>query len=421
MLIKNFSSLATSPLRQAILEVVESGLEAVQPEKILEDLRLEKDALILPDGSSHVLSTHQRVFLLGFGKGSASISQIIESRLGDRLTRGWVIDLVPKTFSKISETIGTHPLPSEANVNFTRQALQQLNNLTAKDLVIVVVSGGGSALLTDPAISISRLIEINQGLLKSGASIFEMNTIRKHLDSVKGGGLAKTLYPATVVSLIFSDVPGNDLTTIASGPTVKDPTSIADAVKVAEKYHLTPISPSDFTETPKEDKCFANVSNVIVLSNLTALVAMKSKADELGYVAEIYSDKLQGEARDVGRLLIEKTPPKTALLAGGETTVTVKGKGLGGRNQELVLSTLSGLDINTAIASVGSDGWDNSPAAGAMGDSTTLKKAQELGLDTQSFLDNNDSYTFFEKVGDGIETGKLASNVSDLIVVFRDG
>lgn len=395
MLIQNYSLLATSPERKIVLDIIESGLEAIQPEKVIpENIQLVGDVLTFPDGSFYALDTFDRVFLLSFGKGSAKISRLIEEILGAKLTAGWVIDLVPETFSKIKFTLGTHPLPSETNVKFTKSVLNELSNLTEKDLVLVVICGGGSALFTLPVNSINRLIELNKELLHSGANIFEMNKIRKQLDSVKSGGLAKHLFPAIVRSLIFSDVPGNDLATIASGPTVKDPAI--------------------------DDKYFRAVTNELILSNLTALDAMKKKGEELGFPVKIYSDQLQGEARDVGKILIENTPLKSLLLAGGETTVTVHGSGIGGRNQELVLGAISDLN-GSVIASVGSDGWDNSPSAGAIADASSLKKAQDLNLNINSFLDNNDSYNFFQKTGDFIATGKLSSNVSDLMIILKNG
>lgn len=409
MLIKNFDSLATTPERKIVLEIIEAGLESIQPEKIFDELRLE----------DYALETYDRVFLLGFGKGSAGVSKIVESRFSN-LKGGWVIDVVPETFTKIKSTIGTHPLPSETNVEFTKNALSQLNHLTPKDLVLVVICGGGSALFTLPS-SLPQLINVNQELLKSGANISEMNTIRKHLDSVKGGGLAKMLFPARILSLILSDVPGNDPTIIASGPTAKDPSTQEDAAKVVEKYHLTSVKPTDFSETPKEAKYFENVTNIILLSNLTALKAMKATAEGVGLNAEITSDRLQGEAREAGPLLLDKTPSKSILLSGGETTVTVKSQGLGGRNQELVLGALAHLDSHTVVASIDSDGWDNSSAAGAIGDTLTVQKAKDLGLSPDEYLEKNDSFNFFQKVGDAIETGRLPSNTADLIVVLKNG
>lgn len=371
-LIKNFEQLGTTPERKVVLEVVEAGLMAIQPANVLANWRP-------PDGD------YDRIFLIGFGKGSAAIAKIIEQRLGDSLTAGYVIDTTPETFAKIQFTLGTHPLPSETNVNFTRNLVAQLTKLTPSDLVLVVVCGGGSALFTDPTVPIERLIALNEELLKSGKNIAEMNAERKRWDRVKGGGLARLLSPAKVIGLIFSDVPGNDLATIASGPTVAP-----------------------------------NAENILLVSNLTALFAMKKKAEELGYGAKIVTDRLQGEARIVGAELVKRVSDTLVQLYGGETTVTVKGDGKGGRNQELVLGAIATEQLDrVTIASVGTDGWDNSEAAGAIGDQTTVAKARSLGLRPEEFLANNDSYSFFQKVGDGLATGRLPMNVADLVVVLR--
>ena len=418
MFIKNFDQLAATPQRKIVLELIEEALSSIQSENIINNsIKLDRDNFWIKD-KNFDLSSFERVFLIGFGKGSAKNSKLIEEKLGDRLTAGHVIDTNPETFNKIHFTQGTHPLPSQTNVDFVNDLLSKFKNLTEKDLVIVVITGGGSALFESPNISFEKLIAINEALLKSGANISEMNTVRKHLSKVKGGGLAKHLYPARVLGVIASDVPGNDLSVISSGPTVKDPTTIEDALSILKKYNIN-VPKDDLIETPKEDKYFEKVSNILILSNLTALETMKKKAQELGFKTEILSDKFQGEARNAGSDLVSKTAPNSILLVGGETTVKVTGSGQGGRNQEVVLGALGNLDYKTAICSFDSDGWDNSPFAGALGDFKTLEKARELNLNPQEFLDNNNSLEFFQKTGDGIETGRLPSNVSDLMIVMK--
>ncbi len=436
-LIKNFPDLAKTPARRAVLEIVEAGLEAIQPQKVLDAGFKIQDSSLEAGNEKLDLRDFNRIFLVGFGKGAAGISRIIEEKLGERLTEGWVIDAVPASFRKIDFTLGTHPVPSKTNVDFTRNMLSTLKEkqLSGSDLVLVVVCGGGSAMLTDPVITLSELIKTNQGLLRSGKNIAEMNEVRKKLDRVKSGGLARQLMPAKVLGLIFSDVPGNDLSVIASAPTVAK-----------------------------------NATNVLVLSNMTALSAMKKKAEELGYEAEIVTDRLQGEAREAAKTLLDKIKDKRfeikgetqeaplrqgfagqagdgiqvkrqekgkkgrVLLAGGETTVTAGGNGQGGRNQELVLGALQEMSNeqssinnklamkqfnNITIVSVDSDGWDNGPVAGAVADIGTWQTCQKLGLDVNAYLENNDSYNFFQKTGDCIVTGRLASNVADLIVVLK--
>jgi len=422
-LIKNFDSLATSPQRKICLQLIETGLESIQPKKIVQKNLSYTNSILKIQDNEFYLKEFNRIFLLGFGKGSSGISKYIEKMLGKLLTKGYVIDIEQEKFANIKFTQGTHPLPSKTNLLFTKEVLGNFNNLTQKDLAIIVIAGGGSALFVEPyKISLEKLIEINKALLNSGANIQEMNIVRKHLSKVKGGGLAKKFYPAKVVSLIASDVPGNDLSVIASGTTVKDPSTKGDAFEILKKYNLWEqlnLAKDDFLETPKEDKYFKNVSNILILSNKTALLAMQQKAKELGFKTIIYSDRLQGEAKLVGKNLIEKTPPHTVLLVGGETTVKVTGHGAGGRNQEVVLGALSNIPNDAVIASCASDGWDNSSFAGAIGDNATIKKAKKLKLNPQKFLDINDSFRFFEKVEDGIITGHLPSNVSDLMIVIR--
>ena len=421
-LIGNLKTLFSSEQREIVLQLIESGLESIQPQKILKESFILEKSILKVQNETFDLNNFERVFLIGFGKGSAGISKIIEGKLGNFLTEGYVIDNVSQGFSKIHFTEGSHPLPSQANVDFTKNVLNKISGLTEKDLVLVVICGGGSAMFEDPNVGLDTLIKISQNLLRSGATISEMNVIRKHISKVKGGELAKHLYPATVVSLIFSDVPGSDLSTIASGPTVKDLTAVEDAWEIINKYGILKdidIPKSSFAELPSDDKYFEKVHNLIVVSNKTALLAMKQKAKELGYETDLYSDRLQGDAKTIGEQLIKIAKPKRILLAGGETTLKVKGNGKGGRNQALVLAALPFVGEDTLIASFDSDGIDYYYFAGAIGDAQTVQKAEKLKLDRGEFLSDDNSYGFFQKTEDGIYTGKLESNVSDLMVVFK--
>lgn len=377
--IKNFEKLATTPQRKIVLELIETALESIQPEKVFENFSIEN------------IDKYENVYLIGFGKGSAKISRIIEQKLGEKLTEGYAIDVTPEEFTKIESVVGTHPLPSQANIDFTKKVVERFENkLTARDLVIVIVCGGGSVLFELPnSLSLEELIKKNEELLKSGLNIEQMNEERKKLSRVKHGGLTRILKPAKVLGLIFSDVPGNNISTIASGPT-DDPSS----------------------------------ENILMLSNQTALDAMKKRADELGIEAQIYFDAVQGEARVVGPELLKTAKPSSVLLAGGETTVKVTNpQGKGGRNQDLVLDALSNATIeqlnSVVIASFDSDGWDNTEFAGAIGDVLTIQKAEELNINPSNFLDENNSFEFFTKTGDGIETGRLPSNISDLMIVLK--
>lgn len=374
--IKNFDQLASTPQRKVVLELIEAAISSIQPENVLKDLKI--------DG----IEKYDHVYLIGFGKGSARISKIIEDKLGDKLTEGYVIDLTSENFNKVQLTIGTHPLPSQTNIDFTKKVVDRFKGkLSGNDLVLVVVCGGGSALFELPktGVKLEKLIGKNHELLKSGLNIEQMNIERKKLSQVKAGGLARLLVPAKVMGLIFSDVPGNNISTIASGPT-DDPTA----------------------------------ENKIMLSNKTALDAMKKKADELKVPATIYFDEVQGEAKVVGAELLKTANPGSVLLAAGETTVTVHNKnGKGGRNQELVLGALSNINDRTIIASFDSDGWDNSEFAGAIGDTNTVQKAKKMNLNIEKILEENSSFEFFEKTGDSILTGRLPSNIADIMIVYK--
>lgn len=421
--IQNFDSLATSPLRTTALDLVETAFAAISPKQVMDSEFKMQDSKLLIKEKTYDLSHTERVFVIGFGKGSSGVCRDIEAVLGSRLTYGWDIDVVDEVFQKIVYTKGTHPLPSETNIAFTQNVLDSLTqlHLSEKDLVLVVICGGGSALFEAPfSLSLPRLAAVNSELLKSGATISEMNVIRKHLSKVKGGGLAKYLYPAAVASLLFSDVPGNDMAVIASGPTVKNTTTMRDVDGIVAKYQLKSVVMTDFTDTISDTKYFNNVQNIMMVSNQTALVAMQQKAKELGKRVVVLTDRLQGDAKKIGKLLLSETRQKEILLAGGETTIHVTGTGKGGRNQSLVLAALHYLEDNEVIVAFDSDGWDFTTFAGAIGDKATLEKAESMGLDLKLFLDNDNSTEFFEKVGDGILTGKLESNVSDLYIVIKD-
>lgn len=421
--IKNYSDLAVTKQRRFVLDLLEEAISSIQPQTVLDKNFSIENSQLKINGEKINLDGFERVFLIGFGKGSAGISQIIEQKLGNLLTNGFVIDTKEENFTKIEFSLGTHPLPSKENLDFTQKVLDNTQDLTEKDLVLVVICGGGSVMFESPNISLEKLIQTNDALLHSGATINEMNIIRKHISKVKGGNLIKHLFPARVVSLIFSDVPGNDLSVIASGTTVFDKTTIDDAWQVYNKYdlHKLEFSENDFTETPKDENIFSTANNILMLSNLTALEAMQRLANKVGVKAQIYSDKFQADSELAGKALIEKTPKNSVLLTGGETTIKVSNlNGKGGRNQEVVLSSLYSLDKNTIIASFDSDGWDNTPVAGAIGDTLTLEKAKKLGLNPEEYLKEDNSFVFFKNVQDGIITDRLPSNVSDLIIIYKE-
>jgi glycerate 2-kinase len=422
--IKNYDQLATNNNRKIVLDLIEAAYTAIQPQHVFENnFSLDGDQLKIFD-KTFDLSKFDGIVLLGFGKGSAGNCKLLEEKLGDHIIDGYDIDVVEdEHFKKVHYTKGTHPLPSEQNIAYTKHAIEHLEKSGENHLVIVVTCGGGSVLFEAPnKLSLDEITAVNKALLESGANITEMNAIRKHLSRVKGGGLAKILYPSTVVNLIFSDVPGNDLSVIASGPLVADHSTMDDVKKIIKKYSLdkkVKLSADAFSETPTDPKYYKNVHNILMLSNHTALNAMEKLAKEKGIKAHVLSDRLQGDARTLGEKLIKETPPGHLLLAGGESTIKVTGHGKGGRNQALVLNALSHIKDETVLASFGSDGWDFYELAGALADKDTLKKTEELKLDTKPFIDDDNSYEFWMKVGGGIDTGHLDSNVSDLYIVFK--
>jgi hydroxypyruvate reductase len=307
---------------------------------------------------------------------------------------------------------------SPNNVSLTKKILSLTHHLRAEDVVLCLISGGGSALFANPHIPLEKYQKLTKALLKSGAEIHEMNTVRKHVDGVKGGRFATHCYPATVVTLLVSDVPGNEPAFIASGPTVRDKTTNRDAQRIVAKYGLPQVP---FSETPKNAKLFKQVHNIMALDNVKAVNAMAVEARKLGLKPHIVTTKLSGEARDTGIRLLHGIKKKTAVIAAGETTVTVTGHGKGGRNQEVVTGSIHLLSTlpHCALASMGTDGIDNTPAAGAIADDKTLAIERKKGLRCTKALENNDSYPFLKKLKKLIITGPTGTNVSDIMVAVR--
>ena len=319
---------------------------------------------------------------------------------------------------------GTHPFPSPTNREATQVIISLLKDLNEDDCVIFLISGGGTVLLSLGDTSVSDESDVIRALFKKGATIEELNIVRKHLSIARGGFLAQYAYPAKVISLISSDVFGNNLGTIASGPTVKDETTISSAKEILKNYDLSEIISSlSFIETPKEDIYFKKVSNTLFISNEVALKAMEKKAKEIRLFPRIVTSALKGEASQVGESIaksIKNLPTANVLLYGGETTVTIsENHGEGGRNQELALGALNFIDERSVLVAINSDGRDNTAYAGALCDMMTLKKAQTLGLKPESFLSSHSSRAFWEKTEDFIYTGATGSNLSDFVIALK--
>lgn len=424
-LIKNFEKLATSPIRKVVLDIAEAGLESINTAKAVNkyvSYNGRKDILRVC-GKKFALEKYERILCVGFGKAALEAVTELQKIINDRISCGFVIDLKEGNLGKIICRVGSHPHPTKINIDATKELLDMLSKCTEKDLVLCVVSGGGSALLCYPhEMNCETEVSIVSALTVKGAPIEELNTVRKHISNVKGGQLAAKMYPATVIGLIFSDVPGDDISTVASGPTAMDTTTVSDAAGILKKYDILAmceLPACKLIETPKEEKYFQNVHNFLLVSAKTALQAMKERAEEYGFKTFIYSNRFQGEAKSLGALVVQKNLPHECLLGAGESTVKIIGKGKGGRNQEMALAALPYLSEKQVFACIASDGHDNTDAAGAIVDRGTWLRAKNLNMKTEEYLQNNDSYSFFVATGDIVETGLTGANVSDFFVCIN--
>lgn len=425
--IRNFDTLAENDLRADALAIAEAGYAAIDTgEAVAHKLRIEDDTLTIGD-VSYPLSG-RRVYFVGVGKCAFAAAAAIEKLFGDRLAGGVALDVSPLAegaLAKIEAHVGTHPLPSDTNVQAAKRIVEFLSNRTPQDLVLMLISGGGSALLClhDAPMTCIDERELFEALTAKGAPIQDLNTVRKHTSLARGGALAQAAYPAEVIALIVSDVPGNDLASIASGPTVLDASTVADAQAVLARYGVAAPAGIGFIETPKEQKYFERVANVLFLTNRDALSAMREEAARRGYAAEIKDDRLAGEAHDLGRAIAEElhsASAKTALLYAGESTVTLGAhNGKGGRNQEMALAALADLRDDELLLPFASDGRDNTDCAGAIADSVTRAHARAQNLSAQEFLDQHRAFDFFTTADDALMTGYTGSNVSDLIIAIK--
>ncbi len=390
----------------------------------------------------------RKLYVAGFGKAACRMAISIEGNLSVPIDAGIVITKYGHCAdnpSGIKVHEAGHPLPDENGLTGTNEIINLLSNADDKTLVLCLISGGGSALLVSPfkGITLYEKRTVTDLLLKAGADIHELNTVRKHISSVKGGRLTEIAYPARVLSLILSDVIGDRVDVIASGPTSPDSSTYADALRVLEKFGLLEKIPRSIydilrngaggliPETPKESSAvFRKVDNIIIGSNRKALEGAREKAESLGFNTEIISPEISGEAAETAKWLARKAVPvrkdrhygkPMCLLSGGETTVTVRGDGLGGRNTELALAfamEINGYDGITLL-SAGTDGTDGpTDAAGAIVNGSTVRKARAMGLDPHEYLKNNDSYNFFKKTGDLLITGPTGTNVMDIQITI---
>ena len=438
-----------------LIEIFNAALAAVDPyHAVIRSITFEKNCLHAA-GAAYELDAFSRLLVVGAGKATARMALAIEDVLGDRITEGLIVvkEGHAAPLKTIKQVEASHPVPNEAGVEGTKRIAELVRVADEKTLVICLLSGGASALLVAPmnSLTLNDKQEVTSLLLRAGASIEELNAVRKHLSAVKGGRFAKAACPAQVVTLVLSDVIGDRLDVIASGPTARDSTTFADALAVIEKYRLKkkiPMRVLSFLErgldgrepeTVKSgDSCLHKTRNVIIGGITQALSAANEKARQLGFAPEVITAELQGEARDAARFLAsaahrahdaQRPGERRCLLSGGETTVTVKGQGKGGRNQELALAfalEIEGLE-GVSLLSAGTDGTDGpTDAAGATVDGSTASRARALGIDPVHYLDYNDSYSFFKRLDELSEnkshviTGPTGTNVMDLQIMLLE-
>jgi hydroxypyruvate reductase len=436
------------PLRRDAKKIFLHAIRAADPQNVLSSQVVLRQNLLRIGDRRYPLPKYQRIWVAGTGKASAAMAVNLQRILGPRISGGLINVKYGhgQRLKKIRIQEAGHPLPDEKGLAGAREMVRMLGNLSERDLVIFLISGGGSALLPYPidGITLEEKQSTTNLLLGCGATIQEINTLRKHLSVIKGGGLAKIAYPATLVALILSDVIGDPLDAIASGPTVPDPTTFEDCARILNRYELWDKIPPSVAahiregvegkreETLKEgNPVFEKVYNLIVGNNLLAMRAAKKAAQTMGYRTLLLSSMVEGETREVAKVhaAIAKevllsgnpVPPPACILSGGETTVTLKGKGKGGRNQEFALATaleIAGWE-EIMVLSAGTDGTDGpTDAAGAFVDGKTLQRGKTMGLDPGSFLKENDSYSFFQKMGDLLITGPTGTNVMDLRILL---
>jgi glycerate-2-kinase len=447
-LVQNGRSQTDRKARELALKSFEAAVRAVDPKMLINSKLVLKNSILKVDSYTFNLNQFKNIYVIGGGKASGSMAEALEALLGGRITEGLVN--VPKGSKHKTEIVklneASHPVPDESGVEGVKRMLELAEKAGENDLVICLISGGGSSLMPLPrdGITLADKRKITEDLLKCGATINEINTVRKHISGIKGGWLAKKAYPATVLNLILSDVLGDPVEFIASGPTVPDSTTFSDAVKILKKYGLWEKAPESvrkvllqgerglIQETPKaDDEAFRRVFNVVIGNCRDASMAACKALRSAGLNTLLLTALLEGEARHVGTFLASvarevaasnnPVPRPAAIVTGGETTVTVVGKGKGGRNQEIALAAalkIYGLD-GCVVASLSTDGVDGpTDAAGAVADGKTVERAVEAGLNVEAFLAENDSYNFFSRLGDLIFTGPTGTNVNDISIII---
>jgi glycerate 2-kinase len=433
-------TLQTHPQGEAVARILAAAVEAVEPGRAVEqNLGYGNNSLTIFDSK---IELSGRVFALGIGKAAMAMTRALARILGPRLDKGLVVTKrqSDESDSKLEVILGGHPLPDERSLAAGKRVEEFIGPLKPDDVLFCLISGGGSALVSLPKenVSLQDMQSLTSMLLSCGARVDEINTLRRKIDSLKGGGLARMAFPAQVVSLILSDVVGNPLEAIASGPTVPDPTTPKDALAVLKRYNLEHKCPASIVKAikqdplrPRQNDSFEHVHNFIVGSNLIAAQSALKESANAGFHPYLLRTDLQGEARDVARdLSIElrwawkmgdPMPRPACIIAGGETTVTVQGDGRGGRNTELALAAVSELaDFpEVMLVTLASDGEDgDTDAAGAVITGETWRRGLSLDMNSTEFLNRNDSYSYFSALGDLLKPGSTGTNVNDLTFLF---
>jgi glycerate-2-kinase len=447
-LIGNGSDHLTRRARRLVVGALEFALASVDPHVLVSQKVKRRGEKLQVDDQVIPLGSYDRIFVVGAGKATGAMTEALEPLLGKRLTGGLIVvpsGQQPPKLERVRSITGSHPTPDTNSVNAAKELTSLVEKLTDRDLIICMISGGGSALLSLPTepLTIDEKGRVARLLMNAGATIVELNTVRKHLSMIKGGWLAKRSHAGRIIGLIISDVVGDRLDSIASGPISPDSTTFSDAIAVLKRYNIWEAIPSNATkildegnkgsipETPKPgDSCFGKVSYHFLGNNRVACTSARGYLRSKGIKTQILSSSVTGEARYLGSFMGSLTREiakfdepfrrPCGFILGGETTVTVSGSGLGGRNQECIMACareIQGLK-GVAVASIGSDGIDGpTDAAGAIADGMTISRSEELTLEFDELLAQNDSYRFFSPLKDLVMTGRTNTNVNDIAVV----
>ena len=412
--IVNYEKLANGKPRADALTILEAGYDAIQTERVIQDNVSVTGDVINIRGRTFDMRPFKNVYLLGFGKGACSATYELYKILNTRLKKTVVIDrtILATCPSAIEVFVGTHPMPSDANVEATKVVMGVAEEAGADDLVFVVVAGGGSSLLCSSSAECEQNIELFKDFERVGATIRELNTVRKHIADLKGGGLAEALYPATVIGLVFSDIVGGNPEEVASGPTYPDTSTNADAQEILQRYKLE--DGFVLRETPKDPKYFEKVTNIVLLSNEDSIQKMADAARSLGYEALVLDTPLYEFPGLALTKIFERSAPGRVVLVGGEVQLQIpEDHGTGGRCQFLALEALRSLGPKDVFVAAASDGSDNSDEAGAIVDSGTIERIEEKKIDLAPYRARLDTIPVFRATGDEILTGRLDANVSD--------